>query len=229
MPASPDDLSTTASPPLRLAVFASGGGTNFQALLDAIDRGDLPAEAVLCVSNREDAGALDRARNHDVPTAVLDPTAFDAETAYVDALLSALDAHGATFIALAGYLRMIPEPVVARFRDRMTNIHPALLPAFGGQGMYGMRVHRAVVEYGARWSGATVHLVDETYDTGPVVLQEPVPVYPDDTADDLAARVLEVEHRLYPEALRLFAEGCIRREGRTIFIEPAAASVAAPD
>lgn len=213
---------------MRLAVFASGGGTNFQAMLDAIDRDDLPADAALCVSDRADAGALDRARRHDVPTLVLDPNAFDTEAAYTEALLAALDAHGVTFVALAGYLRMIPAPVVEQFRDRMANIHPALLPAFGGKGMYGMRVHRAVVEHGVRWSGATVHLVDETYDTGPIVLQEPVPVYPDDTPEDLAQRVLAVEHRLYPEALRLFAEDRIRREGRTIFIEPTEAHASAP-
>lgn len=214
---------------MRIAVFASGGGTNFQAILDAIDRGDLAARVALCVSNREEAGALDRARRYDVSTAVLDPSAFDDEATYVEALLSELDAHDVNFIALAGYLRMIPAPVVERFRNRMTNIHPALLPAFGGKGMYGMHVHRAVIKYGVRWSGATVHLVDETYDTGPIVLQEPVPVYPDDTPDELAARVLEVEHRLYPEALRLFAEDRIRREGRTIFIEPAETSVPASE
>jgi phosphoribosylglycinamide formyltransferase-1 len=208
---------------LRLAVFASGGGTNFQAILDAIGQGALSAEVALCVSNRPDAGALDRARRHDIPTAVLDPSA----PAHEAMLLDTLETHAVDFIALAGYLRKIPSGVVDRFRHRMTNIHPALLPAFGGEGMYGMHVHRAVLDYGARWSGATVHLVDESYDTGPIVLQEPVPVYPDDTPDDLAARVLAVEHRLYPEALRLFTEGRIRCEGRTVHIEPTAARSAA--
>jgi phosphoribosylglycinamide formyltransferase-1 len=203
-----------------LAVFASGGGSNFQAMLDAIDDGALAAEAVLCVSDRATAGALDRAHRHDVPTAVLDPSNDDHETA----LLDALETHNADFIALAGYLRKIPAGVVNRFHHRMSNIHPALLPAFGGKGMYGMNVHRAVIDHGARWSGATVHLVDETYDTGPIVLQEPVPVYPDDTPEALAARILDVEHRLYPEALRLFAEGRVRCEGRTVFIEPASAT-----
>lgn len=188
-------------------------------MLDAIDDGTLAAEPVLCVSDRSGAGALDRARQHDVPTAVLDPSATDHEAT----LLDVLDAHDADFIALAGYLRKIPSGVVDRFRQRMTNIHPALLPAFGGRGMYGMNVHRAVIDYGARWSGATVHLVDETYDTGPIVLQEPVPVYPDDTPETLAERVLAVEHRLYPEALRLFAEGRVHCEGRTVFIDPASA------
>lgn len=204
---------------MRLAVFASGGGTNFQAILDTIEAGDLDATPVLCVSDRPDAGALDRARQHDVPTAVLDPSAYDESDAYTEALLGTLSDHRVSFVALAGYLRKIPAPVVERFRHRMTNIHPALLPAFGGKGMYGMNVHRAVIKYGVRWSGATVHLVDEHYDSGPVVLQEPVPVYPDDTPEELADRVLEVEHSLYPEALRLFAEGRIRIDGRTVHID----------
>jgi len=222
MPVSADASAASYSTPLRLAVFASGGGTNFQAILDAIEQGALSAEVALCVSNRPDAGALDRARRRDLPTVVLDPSA----PAHEATLLDTLDTHAVNFIVLAGYLRKIPSGVVDRFRHRMTNIHPALLPAFGGEGMYGMHVHRAVLDYGARWSGATVHLVDESYDTGPIVLQEPVPVYPDDTPDALAARVLEVEHRLYPEALRLFAEGRVRCEGRTVHIEPATAKPA---
>lgn len=207
---------------MNIAVFASGGGSNFQSMIDAIDRGDLPARIGLCVSNRTEAGALERARRHDIPTAVLDPRSFEGEAEYVDALTAVLDDQQINFIALAGYLRKIPAAIVDAYRGRITNIHPALLPAFGGKGMYGMHVHRAVIEHGARWSGVTVHLVDETYDTGPIVLQQPVPVYPDDTPDALADRVLAVEHRLYPEALRLFAEDRIRIDGRTVHIEPPA-------
>ena len=203
---------------MRLAVFASGGGTNFQALIDAVENGTLPARLVLCLSNKPNAGALDRARRHGIPTAVLTPDAFDDEPAYVKALLHTLADHRVAFIALAGYMRKVPPEVVGAFRHRMTNIHPALLPAFGGKGMYGRRVHEAVLAYGVRWTGATVHLVDEDYDTGPIVLQEPVPVHQDDTPDALAARVLETEHRLYPEALRLFAEGRVTVEGRRVLI-----------
>jgi phosphoribosylglycinamide formyltransferase-1 len=113
----------------------------------------------------------------------------------------------------------VPANVVDTYRGRMTNVHPALLPAFGGQGMYGMHVHEAVLDYGAHWSGATVHLVDEEYDHGPIVLQEPVPVYADDTPQILADRIKDVEHRLYPEALRLFAEGRVHLDGRSVRIE----------
>ncbi len=204
---------------MRLAVFASGGGTNFQAILDAIDAGDLPAEVACCVSNTPTAGALDRADRQDIPTAILTPSSFEAPAPFGRALLETLSVHDATFVALAGYMQKIPPAVVDEYRGRMTNIHPALLPAFGGQGMYGMHVHRAVLDYGVHWSGVTVHLVDEAYDHGPIVLQEPVPVYADDTPEALADRVRAVEHRLYPEALRLFAQGRVRQEGRTVWID----------
>jgi len=206
---------------MRLAVFASGGGTNFQAIVDAIDAGTLPADLACCVSNTPDAGALDRAGQHDVPTEVIAPASFDAPAAFGEALLDCLAAYDVTFVALAGYMVKIPPNVVEAYRGFMTNIHPALLPAFGGQGMYGMHVHEAVLEYGVHWSGATVHLVDETYDHGPIVLQEPVPVYADDTPETLAERVREVEHRIYPAALRLFAQDRICRDGRTLWFEDA--------
>jgi phosphoribosylglycinamide formyltransferase-1 len=213
------DVAPSAEVPgLRLALFASGGGTNVQAILDAVADGTLDADVRLLVSNTPGAGALRRAERAGVPTAVLDPDAHDGPTAFGEALLTVLGEHGADFVALAGYLRRIPSNVVEAFRGRITNVHPALLPAFGGAGMYGRRVHEAVLAYGAHWTGATVHLVDETYDTGPVVLQEPIPVLPSDTADTLAARVLRVEHALYPEALRLFAEGRVAVDGRRVSI-----------
>ena len=204
---------------MRLAVFASGGGTNFQAILDAINRGTLPAKPVCCVSNAPDAGALDRAERADVPTAVVPPSDYDDPSAFGNALLDVLAEHDVSFVALAGYMIKVPTNVVDAYRGRMTNVHPALLPAFGGQGMYGMHVHEAVLDYGAHWSGVTVHLVDEEYDHGPIVLQEPVPVYPDDTPQVLADRVKTVEHRLYPEALRLFAQGRVHLNGRTVRID----------
>ncbi len=213
---------------MRLAVFASGGGSNFQAILDAVENGSLPITVALCVSNTAKAGALARAEHHNVPTVVLDPRAFDTEPAYVAALMKVLNDHQVNFIALAGYLRKIPAAVVSAFRGRMVNIHPALLPAFGGKGLYGRRVHEAVLAYGVRWSGVTVHLVDEEYDTGPIVLQEPVPVLGTDTPETLAARVLQTEHQLYPRALRLFAEGHLTIEGRLVRIDPAATTTPEP-
>lgn len=204
---------------MRLAVFASGGGTNFQSILDSVQQGELPAEPVCCISNTSEAGALKRADRHDVPSAVIDPADYEDPSSFGQALLNVLEEHDATFIALAGYMVKIPANVVDAYRGRMTNIHPALLPAFGGKGMYGRHVHEAVLEYGVHWTGATVHLVDEEYDHGPIVLQEPVPVYAKDTVDDVAERVKTVEHRLYPEALRLFAQDRVRMDGRTVWFE----------
>lgn len=203
---------------MRLAVFASGGGTNFQAVLDSIDRNELlDVHPALCLSNREDAGVLQRARRRGIPTYVLSGGPSSEEEVAEDMLRALADAE-ADFIALAGYMKRVPPRVVSAYAGRMLNIHPALLPAFGGKGMYGSRVHAAVLEHGVRWTGVTVHLVDEHYDTGPIVLQEPVPVMPDDTVESLAARVLEAEHRLYPEAIRLFAEGRIIVDGRRVRI-----------
>ncbi|MEX0746847.1 MAG: phosphoribosylglycinamide formyltransferase [Rhodothermales bacterium] len=204
--------------PLALAVMASGHGTNFQAILDAVDRRDLEIDIRLCLSDREGAGALDRARAHGIPTAVIHPKSHADDETYARNLLRLLNDYGCNFIALAGYLKRIPTEVVSSFRGRIVNIHPALLPAFGGHGMYGRRVHEAVIEYGVHWTGATVHVVDEEYDTGPIVLQEPVPVYADDTAESVAARVLDVEHRIYPEALRLFSQGRVSIDGRRVRI-----------
>ena len=176
---------------VRVAVLASGGGTNLQALLDALRDSNL-ARVTLVVSNRTGAGALARARRSGIPTALLaDPT--DAA-----ALTSLLTDHRVDLVVLAGYLKLVPPAVVARFRWRMVNIHPALLPDFGGPGMYGHRVHEAVLASGARESGATVHYVDEQFDRGPIIAQARVPVSPEDSAEALAARVLEAEHRLLP-------------------------------
>jgi formyltetrahydrofolate-dependent phosphoribosylglycinamide formyltransferase len=175
---------------MRLAVAISGRGSNLAALLAALPAG-APAEVALVLSNRAAVGLL-QAAQRGIPTLVLtDPT--DGR-----AWLEALAAHRIDLIVLAGYLKLVPPAVVERFRGRMINTHPALLPGFGGPGMYGHRVHEAVIASGQRTSGATVHLVDEAYDRGAILAQERVPVLPDDTAATLAARVLEVEHRLLP-------------------------------
>jgi phosphoribosylglycinamide formyltransferase-1 len=190
----------------RVAVFASGGGSNLQALIDRCQDPGAPARVVLVVGSRPEIGALERAASAGIPNAVLDPRALGDRAA--QATLALLDEHRVDLVVLAGYLSLVPQPVVARFRGRMLNIHPALLPAFGGHGMYGMRVHRAVLESGARVSGATVHLVDDRYDEGRILAQWPAPVLPGDSPEALAARVLAVEHRLLPAAV--FALACRR-------------------
>jgi phosphoribosylglycinamide formyltransferase-1 len=205
---------------MNVALFASGRGSNVQAILDAIRNGFLPARACLLMSNSTDAGALSVARSHGIPTAVLMRASFPSDESYAGAMLSMLREHETTFVALAGYLKRIPADVVGAFKGSMFNIHPALLPAFGGKGMYGHFVHEAVIASGAKQSGATVHLVDEEYDRGPIVAQETVPVLPGDTPDSLARRVLEVEHRLYPATLKAYAEGRVRVEGRNAWVVP---------
>lgn len=204
--------------PLNVAVFASGRGTNFQSILAAVERGELEINVVLCLSDRESAGALTHAKDQGIPTTVLHPRDYQTGEEYADSLARVLERHSTEFIALAGYLKKIPTEIIRMFKNRIINIHPALLPAFGGAGMYGRRVHEAVVKYGVHWTGATVHVVDEEYDTGPIVLQEVVPVFPDDSPEDVAERVLEVEHRLYPAALRLFAQNRIKFEDRHVRI-----------
>lgn len=205
---------------LRVAIFASGRGSNFQAILNAISAQRLKAQVVLCISNRPEAGALQIARAAQIPIAVIEEKHFTNVADYEAALLEELAKHEANFITLAGFMRKIPSGVVRQFRHRIVNIHPALLPSFGGKGMYGHRVHEAVLAYGCKVSGATVHLVDEEYDTGVPVLQRCVPVLDGDTPETLAARVLEVEHQIYPEALQLFAEERVQVEERMIKILP---------
>ncbi len=183
--------------PVRVAVLVSGGGTNLQALLDATAAPGSPARVAVVVSNRGDAGALDRARQAGVATAVL------ADHTNAAAVLRAL--NDADLVVLAGYLKLVPAEVVARFRCRMINIHPALLPAFGGPGFYGRRVHEAVLASGATVSGVTIHYVDEHYDRGAIIAQWPVPVRAGDTPETLAARVLVAEHRLLPAVVLALA------------------------
>lgn len=198
------------SPAARVAVFASGGGTNLEALLEALDPHP-KAEIALVVSDRDGAFALERAARRGVDTAIV--THDDGES-----IIALLEAHAIDWVVLAGYLRIIPPTVVQRYRGRMLNIHPALLPKFGGAGMYGERVHTAVLEAGETESGATVHLVDEVYDHGPIVAQRKVKVEPKDTPERLAARVLEVEHELLPEVVIAAAEGRIRTSGDRAWI-----------
>lgn len=184
---------------MRIAVAISGRGSNLEALLQSLGP-DAPAEIVLVLSDRSSATGLELARRRDIPAEVLHDSADGA------AWLKLLRQHETDLLVLAGYLRLVPAPVISGFKGRIINVHPALLPAFGGRGMYGRRVHEAVLASGARESGATVHLVDEVYDHGEILAQVRVPVLPDDTPQRLAARVLEVEHRLLPAVVLAAAE-----------------------
>ncbi|HET7231656.1 MAG TPA: phosphoribosylglycinamide formyltransferase [Longimicrobium sp.] len=193
--------------PRRIAVLASGGGTNLQSLIDHFNPAPAPAARVeLVVASRAGVGALERAARAGVPSVVLDVRETGPE-ALGERMMDEMRRHRIDIVVLAGYLQLVPTAVVERYHGRMLNIHPALLPGFGGKGMYGMRVHRAVIESGVRVSGATVHLVSERYDEGRIVAQWPVPVLAGDTPEALAARVLAVEHRILPLAVEVLARG----------------------
>ena len=199
----------------RVAVLASGSGTNLQAILDqqsALGPAG-SAQVVLVASDHADAGALARARDAGITAVALD------RTARTTGLATILAAHRVELVVLAGYMRLVPPDVVAHFRGRMLNVHPALLPAFGGAGMYGDRVHEAVIARGQRLTGPTVHFVSEVYDEGPIIAQWPVPVFPDDTPHELAQRVLQMEHILYPRVVEAVAAGHIRLDenNRVVF------------
>ena len=200
------EAAITSGPMLRrVAVLVSGRGSNLRALVEYLAAQDaVSAAVVLVVSDRPQAGALTLARELGVHAAVLDrPGAADGP------LLETLHKHDIGIVVLAGYVKLLPAAVVRAFRGRVVNVHPALLPAFGGHGMYGARVHRAVLASGARVSGATVHFVDEVYDRGAIIAQWPVPVFAEDTEESLAERVLRVEHALLPPVVRAVASGRI--------------------
>lgn len=208
-------MSSAASLSLAVFVGARGRGSNLMAIHEAARAGRLAARIVLVVGGKAGAPALHRAAEAGLATHVVDPRARD-EAAYADALLQSLSAAGADTIALAGYMRRLPSSVVAAYRHRVLNTHPALLPAFGGKGMYGEHVHRAVLDYGVKVSGCTVHFVDEEYDTGPIITQRCVPVREGDTPETLAARILPEEHAAYVEALQWLAEGRLSVAGRVV-------------
>ena len=206
---------TAQIPKIGVLVSGNSRGTNFQAILDAIARGELNARVALLVSNSELHGAVSRARDAHVKTMVL-PSEGLTRQEWDERVATKLYEEGASVVALAGYLRFITSVLLEAYPGRILNVHPSLLPAFGGQGMYGPRVHRAVLEHGCKVSGCTVHLVDERYDTGPILAQACVPVHDDDTPDSLAMRVQKEEHRLYPQCIDWVANGKIRIEGRRI-------------
>jgi len=194
---------------VNLAVFISGGGTNLQSLIDAANEGRLSAKIVLVVSSRSDAFGLERAKRDDIDTFVFKSRNYPTEADASKHLMDLLDEYGIEFIALAGYLKMIPPAIVKKYKNRIANIHPALLPKHGGKGMYGHFVHEAVLASGDTESGATVHLVDEVYDHGKILMQEKVPIIHGDTAETLAERVLRIEHKIYPLALESLIKGIL--------------------
>lgn len=206
--------------PLRIAFFVSGNGTLFEHLTTKMQEGAISATPAVVISSSSRAPALERAQRLGVPGMVLSREMYNSDEEFAAALLEMLQQFDVNFVCLAGYLKLVPATVVQQFRDRMLNIHPALLPSFGGKGMYGRKVFEAAIEYGVRIHGATVHLVDVEYDHGPIVLQRAVFVAAHDTPDTLAQRVHSIEYDLYADAVKLFTENRIRVDGRHVHISP---------
>ncbi|MDI3533789.1 MAG: phosphoribosylglycinamide formyltransferase 1 [Thermosediminibacterales bacterium] len=202
----------------KLGVLVSGGGTNLQAIIDSINSKKLNAEIAVVISSRKDAFALKRARKHNIPEFYIGPDDYESPAEYEKAMIKVLQRYKVDLVVLAGFMKVLTSEFIEAFRNRIMNIHPSLIPSFCGRGFYGKKVHKAALDYGVKVTGVTVHFVDEGTDTGPIILQEAVPVMEDDTVDTLAERVLKVEHRLYPEAIKLFIEGRLRIEGRKVKI-----------
>jgi len=191
---------------INLAVLASGGGSNLQAIIDNIEAGRLNAQIKAVISNNSKAFCLERAKKHSIPAIHLSHKMFDTPDEFDAKFLSILKENEVDLIILAGYMKMLSPEVIRTYKNKILNIHPALLPHFGGKGMYGIHVHEAVLNSGMKVSGVTVHIVDEIYDHGAIILQRCVPVEDDDTPESLAERVLKVEHQLYSQAIQLFAQ-----------------------
>jgi phosphoribosylglycinamide formyltransferase-1 len=195
-----------------IAVLVSGSGSNLQAIIDSSEAGEIPAKVGVVLSNKADAYGLVRARNHGIPAEAVDHRSFESREAFDSRVVEVIRSYGAELVCLAGFMRVVTPVFLRAFPGRILNIHPALLPSFPGT-----HGPMQALRYGVRFSGCTVHFLDEGVDTGPIIAQAVVPVYEDDTEDTLAARILAEEHRLYPMAIRLFLEGKLEISGRRVF------------
>jgi phosphoribosylglycinamide formyltransferase-1 len=199
---------------VSIAVLVSGGGTNLQAIIDAIEAKKLDAKIELVLSNRADAYGLVRARNHGLSTEILDHKSYASREAYDQAVVDLLRARGVELVVLAGFMRLLSPVFVKAYSNRIMNIHPALLPSFPG-----LHVQKKAVDHGVRFAGCTVHFVNEECDEGPIIIQAAVPVLPDDSEETLSARILTQEHRIYPRAIQLYAEGLLHVVGRKVMVD----------
>lgn len=206
---------------LKLGVLASGGGTNLQSIIDQCQQQRIDAEIVLILCNNPDAGALTRAEKAGLPNICINHREYADRESFDQAVVAALQEAGVELVVLAGFMRIISETFLAAFPQRIINIHPALLPAFPG-----LHVQKKALEYGARFSGCTVHFVDSGVDTGPIIIQAVVPIFDDDTESSLSARILQQEHQIYPRAIQLIAEGRVKIEDRRVRIFAADKSTA---
>ena len=213
-------MSISRTTPLRVAVLASGRGSNLQAIIDAIEAGRVQAQIIAVISNKKDAIALERARKHGLSDIFVDPKPYagrpDSREAYDQSLLEILQQHEVELVLLAGYMKIVTTVLVNAYANRMMNIHPSLLPSFPG-----LDVQKKAIDWGCKLAGCTVHFVTEGVDEGPIIIQAAVPILDDDTPETLATRILVQEHKIYPRAVQLFAEGRLRVDGRRVLIDDA--------
>jgi len=198
---------------LKIGVLASGRGSNFQAIIDEIEAGKIPAKIEILIVDNPNAYSIERAKKHGISYLYINPRDFPSKEAFYEKIRDELIARGVELVILAGFMRIVKKPLVDAFQNRIMNIHPALLPSFPG-----LHGQKQAVDYGVRISGCTVHFVDEGVDTGPIIIQAAVPVHPEDTEETLSERILRLEHKIFPEAIRLFAEGRLKVEGRKVKI-----------
>ncbi|GAB4310743.1 phosphoribosylglycinamide formyltransferase [Pseudothermotoga elfii] len=203
---------------LKIGILASGNGTNLQAIIDKSRNGQIPVRVAVVISDRN-AFALRRARAHNIPAYIVKPGEYDSQREYEQQMVDILKKHESELVVLSGFMKILSPHFIDSFKGRIINIHPSLIPAFCGKGFYGMKVHEAVIDYGVKITGATVHFVDENVDSGPIIIQKAVAVEDSDTPETIAQKVHEIEHEILPEALKLFAQGKLKVIGRRVFIE----------
>lgn len=205
--------------PLKIGVLISGSGTNLQSLIDNVENGFINGEISVVISNKENAYGLERARKHNIPAVFVNQKHYDSFVKFNDAIMDVLEKHNVDIVVLAGYLKMLSHKLIENYKNKIINIHPSLIPSFCGKGFYGLKVHEAAVSYGVKASGATVHFVDEGADTGPIILQETVNVDYSDTAESLQQKVLKIEHKLLPLAVKILCEDRLEVVGRKVRIK----------
>ena len=202
----------------KIAVFASGGGTDFQSIIDANER-ETFCEITYLVASKPTAGAIERAKRHGITPIVYDKTTGETKDEFYARVADTLEKSGVEYVVLAGWLLVVPAEFIRRFEGKIINIHPSLIPSFCGMGYYGLKVHEKAIEYGVKLSGATVHFVEADVDGGAILMQRAVPVEADDTPETLQARILKVEHEMLPLCVKKLCEGKVKKQGRTVLVK----------
>ncbi len=206
-------------PQVKIGVLISGSGTNLQSIIDNINNKNINGEIAVVISNKKDAFGLERAKKNNIDAIYVNQKNYENFEEFNDAIIAELKSHGAELVVLAGYLKILSSKFIEEYRNRIINIHPSIIPSFCGKGFYGIKVHEAVIDYGVKISGATVHFVDEGADTGPIIIQEAVEIKNEETADSLQQKILLIEHKILPLAVKYYCQGRIQISGRKVKIK----------